>query len=140
MYRLLARALVRRAIRSHQAGDVRGVLRTYARDVHFVFPGRSSWSADLRGRQAVEPWLRRFHEVGLQLDVDEIVIGGWPWRTVIVLHFTDHLRDADGRIVYENTGVIYGHARWGMITYYTVYEDTQRVAELDTYLMGAGRT
>ena len=134
MYQWLARKLIRRSIRMHQQGDVDGLLKTFADDVHFTFPGNNSWATDVRGRVAVEGWLRRFHRVGLQIDFDDVLIAGTPWNTRVCMHFTDHLHDPDGTLVYENTGVIYGRAAWGKIVEYTVYEDTEKVAALDGYL------
>jgi ketosteroid isomerase-like protein len=61
MYGWCLRFMIRRSIQRHQAGDVEALLAAYADDVRFVFPGQSSWTADLRGKNAIEPWLRRFH-------------------------------------------------------------------------------
>lgn len=134
MYAWLARMLVRRSLRMHRARDVEGLLSTYADDVRFVFPGTSSWAVDVRGKAAVGAWLRRFHSVGLVLEVDDILVGGPPWKTRAALHFTDHATDAGGRVVYENRGVIYATSRWGKITSYEVFEDTEKVAAFDDYL------
>ena len=138
MYAWLARMLVRQTIRKHQAGDVDGVLRSYAKDVHFVFPGQNSWAIDTRDKAEIGRWLRRFHDAGLRIDVDDILVAGPPWNTRVCMHFTDHAKDAAGNVVYENTGVIYGKGRWGKISDYTVYEDTEKVAAFDTYLQRVG--
>jgi ketosteroid isomerase-like protein len=134
MYRWLARVLIRRSLRMHQAGDVEGLLKTYADDVHFVFPGNNSWATDTRDKAVLGAWLRRFHVAGLKIDVHDILVGGPPWNMRVCLQFTDHACDGDGLVVYENTGVIYGKGRWGKMTDYTVYEDTEKVAEFDKYL------
>jgi ketosteroid isomerase-like protein len=134
MYARLAKWLIGRSLRMHMAGDVDGLMKSYAKDVHFVFPGNNSWATDTRDRKELEAWLRRFHAAGLKLEVHDILVGGPPWNTRVCMQFTDHARDADGRVVYENTGVIYGRARWGKITSYTVFEDTEKVAEFDKYL------
>jgi hypothetical protein len=42
------------------AGDTRLLLRTYAADARLVFPGRSSFGGDHRGKPAIEAWLSRF--------------------------------------------------------------------------------
>src|SRR5262249_18436312 len=89
MFPLLARVMVKRSLRAHLRGDVEALLKTYAKDVRFRFPGTSSWAGEFRGVDAVRPWLERFHRVGLKLDVDEILIGGWPWNTKVAVHFTD---------------------------------------------------
>ena len=135
MFRLLARMMVKRSVRAHLRGDVEALLKTYAKDVRFRFPGSSSWAGEFRGIGAVRAWLERFHRVGLELDVDEILIGGWPWNTKAALHFTDRLRASDGTLVYENTGFIYAKGAWGKIREYEVVEDTEKVARLDEWLL-----
>src|SRR5947209_6976888 len=110
------------------------MLAVYAKGARFVFPGNNSWAVDVRGKDAIARWLRRFHRVGLKIDVHDILVGGPPWNTRICLAFTDHLTEPGGRVVYENRGVIFGTSRWGKITDYTVFEDTEKVAALDVYL------
>ncbi|HUB35412.1 MAG TPA: nuclear transport factor 2 family protein [Solirubrobacteraceae bacterium] len=136
LYTATLRRILLRNLGRLRAGDLRPMVRLYAKDVHFVFPGESSWSADFRGKEELERWQQRFLDVGLQLEPHEILIGGPPWRTTVVLHFLDSLRAPNGELVYENTGVIFCKAAWGKITFITVYEDTQKVAALDEYLEG----
>ena len=134
MYGWIVRSMMRNVLRHREEGDLGPLLRTLADDVHFVFPGDSSWAGDFHGKNELEPWLRRFAEVGLRVDVQEIDVTGWPWKTTVFLHFTDHLTDPDGKVVYENRGVIVGKVAWGKIKSYEVFEDTQKVAALDEYL------
>jgi ketosteroid isomerase-like protein len=126
--RMLARDMARLS-----AGDHRPLMRMYAKDVRFRFPGDSSWACEIEGRDELERWLRRFVETGLQISPDEVVVQGPPWRTTLCVRGIDHLDSADGR-VYENRYVIWGHMRWGRLTDYEVYEDTQASRELDAYL------
>ena len=109
----------------------RPLLSAYADDVRFVFPGRSSWAADLRGKDEVERWVRRFLRVGLQLEPREIFVGGPPWDTSVCLRFMDEATAPDGTVVYSNRDTIFAKIAWGKITYYEVNEDTQKVAEFD---------
>ncbi len=134
MYAWLARLLVRRSLRFHEARDVDGLMKTYAKDVHFVFPGNNSWAIDTRDKAELRKWLQRFHSVGLVLDVDDILIAGPPWNTRVGLVFTDHAKDTSGSVVYSNRGVILAKGRWGKIYDYTVFEDTEKVADFDRYL------
>jgi ketosteroid isomerase-like protein len=138
LYTAALRRLLLRNLEWLRAGDLGPMLALYAGDVHFVFPGESSWSADVRGKDELERWQRRFIDTGLQLDPREILIAGPIWNTTVVLHFLDHLRTREGELAYENTGVILCKAMWGKIKFITVYEDTQKVAALDEYLERAG--
>ncbi len=65
LYAWVVRWMLRRNLGRLRVGDPRPLLATYAEDVRFVFPGRSSWAADLRDE--VERWMRRFVRAGLQL-------------------------------------------------------------------------
>lgn len=134
MFGWLAKKLIQRSLRYHQTGDIDGLLKNYADDVHFVFPGNNSWAVDVRGKEAIRGWLQRFHDLGLKLEVHDILVAGPPWNMRVCMQFTDHAADDQGRIVYENTGVIYAKGRWGKIVSYTVYEDTEKVAAFDEYL------
>jgi ketosteroid isomerase-like protein len=138
MFQRLARMMVRRSLAAHRRHDVEAVLKTFSKDVRFRFPGRNSWAGEFRGIDAVRPWLRRFYEVGLELDADEILIGGWPWDTRVAIHFADRLKTSDGAVVYENTGFIYAKSAWGRIREYDVIEDTEKVAQLDAWLASRG--
>jgi ketosteroid isomerase-like protein len=134
LYAWAVRSMLRRNLGRLWAGDPTPLLATYADDVHFVFPGRSSWAADLRGKDEVERWLRRFVRVGLQFEVHEILVAGPPWNTTVCLWFTDLLTTPDGEVVYANRGTILAKIAWGKVTYYEVNEDTQKVDEFDEWL------
>jgi len=66
--------------------------------------------------------------------VHEILAGGPPWNTTVCIRITDQAAGSNGEVVYENRAVLFGKVRWGKIVFYEVYEDTQKVAELDQYL------
>ena len=134
LYAWAVRSLLRRNLRELRAGNPEPLFRAYADDVRFVFPGESSWTADVRGRDAVERWVRRALEAGLELEPDEILVNGPPWNTSVCLRFSDRALAPDGEVVYTNRGVIFGTIVWGKVTYYEVHEDTQKVAEFDEYL------
>jgi ketosteroid isomerase-like protein len=121
-------------MRRLNAGDPRPTLRLDAEDVQFVFPGDSSWAGRFHGKRELRAWLERFCRVGLQISADEVVVQGWPWNATVCVRGQDHLRSPAGELVYENRYVIWGHMRWGRLTDYEVYEDTQKAKALDEYL------
>ena len=131
--RLVAR-LLRHNMERIRAGDYRPTLRMDAKDVRFRFPGDSSWSGEIHGKDELERWLQRFVDVGLQIYADEVVVKGWPWKMTVCIRGTDHLDAPGGERVYENRYVIWGHIRWGLLRDYEVYEDTQKSKALDGYL------
>ena len=76
LYGWAVRSMLRRNLARLWAGDPEPLLAAYAEDIHFVFPGRSSWAADVHGKQAVRRWLERFVRVGLRFEVHEILVEG----------------------------------------------------------------
>jgi ketosteroid isomerase-like protein len=130
----LAGQVLERTMDSLNRGDVAPTVRLESPDVRFRFPGRSSWSGEIVGRDNVAAWLRRMVDTGIVHRVDEVVATGSPWRTTIVLRGRDHRDGSDGTRVYDNRYVIWAHARWGRITDYEVYEDTERTAAFDRWL------
>jgi len=133
----LAKKVITRNLRALNQGDVRPTLRMDAPDVHFRFPGTSSWAADVVGRDKVEEWLTRMVATGLQHEAHDVVASGPPWRMTMVLRGTDRFEEQDGTLVYENRYVIWALTRWGLIGDYEVYEDTERSVAFDAYLAGA---
>jgi len=134
LYAAAVRLLLRRNLSRLRTGDLGPMVALFAPDVHFTFPGESSWAIDVRDREAVERWEQRFLDTGLALEPREILISGPPWSTRIALHFDDHLTTDEGERVYENRGVIFAVAAWGKVTEFIVYEDTQKLGPLDEYL------
>ena len=131
----LAKKMIARNMARASAGDIGPTLKMDADDVRFRFPGDSSWATDLKGKDELELWLRRFADTGLQISPDEVVLKGFPWKQTICIRGTDHLTTAEGERVYENRYVIWGHIRWGLMREYEVYEDTQASKALDNYLL-----
>ncbi len=133
----LAKRIITRNLRALNRGDIRPTLRMEASDVHFRFPGTSSWVSDVVGRDKVEEWLKRMVATGLQHEADDVIASGPPWRMTMVLRGTDRFEEPDGTPVYENRYVIWALTRWGFIRDYEVYEDTERSVAFDAYLAGA---
>jgi ketosteroid isomerase-like protein len=135
----LGKRLIAHNMAKAREGDIGPTLRMDAEDVRFRFPGDSSWAVELEGKDELEPWLRRFADVGLQIYPDEVVLKGFPWNQTICVRGTDHLDAPDGRRVYENRYVIWGRIAWGKLREYEVYEDTQKTEALDEYLGSIGK-
>ncbi len=130
----LGKRILTRNMARTSAGDYGPSLAMSAEDVHFRFPGDSSWAGEYNGKRELEPWLRRFVDAGIQISPDEVVVQGWPWKATVCVRGTDYLNSPEGEAVYENRYVIWGHMVWGKLTDYEVYEDTQAAAALDEYL------
>jgi ketosteroid isomerase-like protein len=134
MFSWLAKRVLDRAYGRLNAGDPSAVLALDSNDVHFRFPGQSSWTADIHGKEELERWLHRMIATGLQHKPEQVVVQGPPWKMTICLRGTDHLTAMEGETVYSNRYVIWGRIAWGLLREYEVYEDTQKTPALDEYL------
>jgi ketosteroid isomerase-like protein len=130
----LGKRVVSHLLARLSAGDVRPVLWLDAPDLRMTFPGDSSFATDLHGRAEHERWLRRFVALGIQISADEVVVTGFPWSMTMCIRGTDHLRSAQGELVYDNRYVLWGHMQWGRLKHYEVYEDTQETERFDAWL------
>jgi ketosteroid isomerase-like protein len=135
----LAKVMISRNMEAMSAGNPGPTTRMYAPDVEFRFPGENSWAGEIRGKESLEEWLRRFVDVGIQIRPDEAVLQGWPWRQTLCVRGITHLDAPTGERVYENRYVIWGHISWGKMREYEVYEDSERAKALDEYLASVGK-
>jgi hypothetical protein len=108
----LAKRLLSRNMAKLRGGDYRPLLRGDAQDVRFRFPGDSSFATELQGKDALEQWLKRFVDIGLQIYPDEVLLKGPPWRSTLCVRGTVYLDDASGKRVYDNRYVIWGRMVW----------------------------
>lgn len=134
MFSWLAERILTRSLNRLNAGDPGPLLRLDAKDVHFRFPGDSTWAADLHGKPELERWLRRMIATGLQHQPEQVVAQGPPWNMTVCLRGIDHLSTTEDGTVYSNRYVIWGRMAWGLLREYEVYEDTQKAKALDDYL------
>lgn len=109
----LAKKMIARNMERASAGDIEPTLKMDHEDVHFRFPGDSSWAGEIEGKEQLRPWLQRFADAGIEIYPDEVVLQGFPWRQTICIRGRDHLDAADGERVYENRYVIWGHPALG---------------------------
>jgi ketosteroid isomerase-like protein len=134
MYKATGRWMIRRNVRALARGDPRGLLASYADDAVLVFPGRSSWSGEYRGKAAIESFLHRYLDDGIVGQAHDILVNGPPWRTTLCLLFTAEARTPTGEVVYQNRAILFARARWGKIVYQEDFEDTHRIDDFDRYL------
>jgi len=144
MFSFVIRPLIRRQIAQLNAGDHEPLLKMAAPDAELRFPGDNSWSrvyrepgtgaafaATHRGTAELAAFAQRFVDHGLHIDIEDILVAGPPWNTRICVRATDHALDGDGREVYANRVAILIEARWGRITRWEDYLDTERVSTWD---------
>lgn len=133
MYKYSVRWMIRRNVRALSRGEIDPLVSSYSHDAVLVFPGESSWGGRYEGRQAIEAFLRRFVDAGLEGEVHDILVNGPPWNTRVAVLFSDRAVEA-GQPVYENRAMLYARAKWGKIVFQEDFEDTHRVEAFDEHL------
>jgi ketosteroid isomerase-like protein len=134
VYKWAVRWMIRRNLEALRGGDPGPLLAGYADDAVLVFPGKTSWSGEHRGKPAIDAFLRRFIEAGIVGEAHDILVNGPPWRTTVCMLFLDHVIDPEGKVVYENRAIVFGRIVWGKIVYHEDFEDTQKAEAFDRYL------
>ena len=107
-------------------GDCDLVLKLMTDDVHFIFPGTSSFAADISGKAGTERWLRRFVAMRPRYEILDVTVSGPPWNTRVGVRMRDRIGDD-----YSNEGMHYLVMRWGRVCYDRVFIDTEAVAALE---------
>ena len=144
MLSFVVKPMIRRHIDQLNAGNYEPLLKMAAPDAELRFPGDNSWSRTFRapgtgtaytpthrGSAELAAFAQRFVDNGLHIDIEDILVAGPPWNTRICVRATDHAVDDDGRQVYANRVAIVIETRWGRITRWEDYLDTERVSAWD---------
>jgi ketosteroid isomerase-like protein len=110
-----------------------------AADVLHVFPGDHPLGGERRDRAAVVRWFERLERLfpGHAFRVQRTLSGGWPWDTWVALQWIAELRPAIGE-PYTNHGTHWVRIRWGRVTSFHAYLDTQLIAEACEEMAAAG--
>lgn len=133
MYSWIVGRALRMLFRRLEAGDVEFIMRGYAPDARLVFPGKSSFAGDHRGKERIEAWVERFAALKPRFVIHEVAVAGPPWHMRVFFRFTDHIAIPGGG-QYENHGAEFVRIRWGKIREQHVHVDTQKVARFDEQL------
>ncbi len=137
MYSWIIRRVVGFLYGQVSQGKLRLALLGLAGEARFVFPGNSSFGGELRGKPAIEAWMRRFASLHPQFTVHDAAVAGPPWDMRVFMRFSDRMVAPNG-YVYENTGMEYLVIKGGLIREIHVHLDTEKVTVFDAQLGTAG--
>ena len=130
MYHAIVRRRTAQAFERLGGNDWQTTVKDLADDVRHVFPGAHPLGGERHSPEAVSRWFERLERLfpGHEFTVHRIVARGWPWSTWVAVQWTARLTPQQGE-PYVNDGAHWLHMRWGKVTYFHAYLDTQRVAE-----------
>jgi hypothetical protein len=144
MYKTAVRWQIRRTIERLNAGEYGRAVAMFTDNATLAFPGDNTWAnqhrptvkgrdrfATHRGRDEIEAFLRRYVEFGFHMEVEDILVNGWPWRSRAAVRVRHWASGPTGEDTYTNRAVLFVDTTWGKIRAQEDYEDTERVAQLD---------
>ena len=145
MYKALVRVALRQGMSRLNRGDYALMLTLAHPDFELSFPGRNSWSTMFRepslgrhrkathvGISEGRAFADRFVAVGIQFEVEDILVNGPPWNTRVALRVHDFVPGPAGQgDLYNNRAVLFLELRWGRLVRWEDYEDTERTARWD---------
>ena len=147
MYKAAVRWMIRRNVEALNGGDHGPVLAMFDAEATLSFPGRSTFSTEFRdprpgraayathrGRAEIERFLQRYVAAGIQMEVEDILVNGAPWKARAAIRAHVWSPGSDGEDRYANRAVLAVQTRWGKIVAQEDYEDTERAAAFDTLL------
>jgi ketosteroid isomerase-like protein len=120
-------------------GDYRAVVSRTAAGVVHSFPGKGALAGTRRSQDALRLWFERLFRLFpvLRFEVEDIVVAGWPWRTVVTVRWHDWGEAADGE-PYENYGCEVFELRWGRAVRISQYLDTKVIHDHLERMAAAG--
>ena len=139
MYHAIVRRRVREVFDHLSRGAWEPILEGLADDVHHVFPGDNPLGGERRTRASVADWFDRLGRLfpGHDFVVHRVVSRGFPWSTWVAVQWSARLEPQTGD-AYENEGAHWIHIRWGRVTAFHAYLDTERVSAACAAMAAAG--
>lgn len=138
MYKTIVERKYRRAWAALNRGDHGPILHSFAPGFEYTFVGDTPLGGTRRTIEGVDEWFQRLSRlfVSAEFHVDEVVIKGPPWRTVLAAAMT--IRASVAGRPYVNEFTQFAHLRWGRVTRLRTLEDTQRMVAACQALAAAG--
>lgn len=128
MYKLIVRRNVRRVFAQLSRGDYEPVVRKFGPRSRFMFAGDHALGGERHGQDEAREWFRdmlgRFP--GIRIEPVDVLVNGWPWRTVVASHLVITTTLPDGS-PYRNEGMQLLRLRWGRIVEDLIFEDTLKL-------------
>lgn len=130
MYHLIVRRRTVDIFERLGRGEWQAVSDDLAENVHHVFPGTHPLGGERHTRAAVAHWFERLEHLlpGHAFHVQRVISRGWPWSTWVAVQWSAHLRPQVGE-PYWNHGTHWVRIRWGKVTSFHAYLDTQLIVD-----------
>jgi ketosteroid isomerase-like protein len=128
-YHAFVRQQARLVFERLSTGDYEALVASEDPNLSFTHPGQHPLGSTLHSTGAARLWYQRLFRFfpGMEFDIKELVVKGWPWNTVVAAQWESHATAGDGH-PYDNQGVHILQVKWGHAIGVRVYTDTQKTA------------
>jgi ketosteroid isomerase-like protein len=125
VYHAVVAAKVRQTWTQVNAGHTEAATRMAAPNIRFHFVGDTALGASLQGADAFRQWFEEATRLlpGLQFEVVDVIVRGWPWDTHVAVRLDVSTTLADGS-PYTNHVSQWIRLRWARLVDDFVMEDT----------------
>ena len=139
MYKLIVKKIVLNNFLALSKGDFQPLLDTVSDNVEHHFLGDSSIGGYRKGKDKLQSWFERVFRLfpSLLFDVQNIIVSGMPWNTVVVIEWSAVVTPVKGK-VYTNTGVHIIRLKWGKAIQISAYENADLVARACQIMIDEG--
>lgn len=128
MYHAIVKRNLLNSFAALNRGDYKVITEQFRdQGVSHWFSGEQHPMAGLRrSKSAIFEWYDRLARLmpDLKFEIEKVAISGWPWHTVAMLEWTDHLSDREGQC-YSNRGVHVITIAWGKVIALEVFCDIE---------------
>ncbi|MQY03580.1 nuclear transport factor 2 family protein [Actinomadura macrotermitis] len=138
MYKAIVARRVRTAWDHLNDRDIEYVLTMFAPSFTHRFAGENAMGGTRDRIDSQRRWFERLFRLlaDIRFTVDDVLVGGWPWRTRVVALLRTSGTAAGQPFRNEFAQTI--ELRWGRITRVNVVEDTEKMAEIMGRLIAGG--
>lgn len=137
---MIVRRNLRKSFEAINEGNYAAIVRQFKPEAsEHWFSGTHALAGRRDTMAEIQQWYDRLAAVfpTLRFEITKMVVGGWPWDTVAMIEWIDHVSDRDGN-KFSNQGVHVIRLRWAKVTELHVYCDTQLLADICRRIAGQG--
>ena len=130
MYHRIVKSIINKNFEALSHGNYDVLLETVANDVEHTFLGDSAIGGYRQSKEKLRLWFERVYRLfpNLSFTVNNIIVTGFPWRTLIAAEWTADVTPKAG-IPYINTGVHIITLKWGKAIKIQAFENAELVAK-----------
>jgi ketosteroid isomerase-like protein len=135
MYHFVVKQIVRGSFKRLSQGDYRAATDLMSEKCHYHFIGRHALGGHRHSRALITKWFERFLRIlpGFQFVPVNVLVNGWPWKTVVVVKLQVAWKRPDGR-PYENVALQMVTLKWFKAVDILTIDDSQGFGALLTEL------